>query len=485
MKFKAISRSEEAHTRERRGDPLRLTRNPAEELHPLARQREYVRALNAAKLRNVFAKPLVGHLEGHRDAVFALGMNPRSIKAFVSGAADGEVRVWDLAFQRSLWSAPAHRGIVRGVSVTHDGASFLSCGDDKTIKRFLFSPDAALKRKKDEDDEDRSEGGKLESPRFGRKGKKRPLTKRLPNESDLEKVEPIETYSCAYGVNGIDCNWNDSRFASCGECVDVWDSQRLEPIHSFTWGAESIKSVRFNPAEHNLLGSTGSDRSITLYDVRQGTPLRKVALAMKTNAIQWNPMEPLNFIAACEDHNVHAFDMRKLDQALAIHKDHVAAVLDVSFSPTGKEFATASYDRTVRLFKVNEGRSYQMYFTKRMQRVFSVLFSRDAKFVVSGSDDTNLRIWKADASSSLTKLLPRERQAREYNAKLIERYKHVREVNRIVRYKRTPKLIKSMTERERIKRDAKRRKTERVLKHNPNALKPEPERRRNIIHETE
>jgi WD repeat and SOF domain-containing protein 1 len=30
-----------------------------------------------------------------------------------------------------------------------------------------------------------------------------------------------------------------------------------------------------------------------------------------------------------------------------------------------------------------------------------VLFSPDAKFVLSGSDDTNIRIWKAQASDPL------------------------------------------------------------------------------------
>lgn len=64
-----------------------------------------------------------------------------------------------------------------------------------------------------------------------------------------------------------------------------------------------------------------------------------------------------------------------------IHKDHVSAVMDVSFSPTGQEFATASYDRTVRVFPHRSGRSREVYYTKRMQRVFCVNFSADARQV--------------------------------------------------------------------------------------------------------
>lgn len=67
-------------------------------------------------------------------------------------------------------------------------------------------------------------------------------------------------------------------------------------------------------------------------------------------------------------------------QALMIHKDHVSAVMDVSFSPTGQEFASGSYDRTVRVFPHRAGRSREVYHTKRMQRVFCVNFSADARY---------------------------------------------------------------------------------------------------------
>ena len=86
---------------------------------------------------------------------------------------------------------------------------------------------------------------------------------------------------------------------------------------------------------------------------------------------------------------------------MLIHKDHVSAVMDVAFSPTGREFVSGSYDRTVRIFSTTGGRSRDVYHTKRMQRIFCVNYSADARFVLSGSDDTNVRIWKAEASDTL------------------------------------------------------------------------------------
>lgn len=147
----------------------------------------------------------------------------------------------------------------------------------------------------------------------------------------------------------------------------------------------------------------------------------QVVLRMKTNALCFNPMEPFNFAVANEDHNCYTFDMRSLDRALSVHKDHTGAVMDLAFSPTGREFVTGSYDRTVRVFPAREGRSRDVYHGRRMQRVFSTIFSADARFVLSGSDDTNIRIWKAKSQDKLGTLKPRERQKLEYNDKLKKR----------------------------------------------------------------
>jgi hypothetical protein len=60
---------------------------------------------------------------------------------------------------------------------------------------------------------------------------------------------------------------------------------------------------------------------------------------------------------ANEDTNLYSYDMRKLTIATCVHKDFVSAVLDIDYSPTGREFVAGSYDRTVRIFDYNGGHS--------------------------------------------------------------------------------------------------------------------------------
>jgi WD repeat and SOF domain-containing protein 1 len=58
-------------------------------MHPFARARERMRALNAAKMERMFAKPFVGSLEGHVDAVEVLARKPASLTTVASASWDG------------------------------------------------------------------------------------------------------------------------------------------------------------------------------------------------------------------------------------------------------------------------------------------------------------------------------------------------------------------------------------------------------------
>ncbi|KAI9910637.1 hypothetical protein PsorP6_010421 [Peronosclerospora sorghi] len=93
-----------------------------------------------------------------------------------------------------------------------------------------------------------------------------------------------------------------------------------------------------------------------------------------------------------------------------------------------------------------------------MQRIFSVKLNSDSNFVLSGSDYTNIRIWKAEASKKLSKVAPCERRRMEYNESPKERYQHLREINRISKHRHVPKAIKKalQTKREDSARDQKK-----------------------------
>lgn len=89
MKIKALTRSLDAHTPARKGDAPVVSHNLDPALHPFSKPREYTRALNAAKLERMHAKPFVTALEGHVDGVYTLAKDPNRLGVVASGSGDG------------------------------------------------------------------------------------------------------------------------------------------------------------------------------------------------------------------------------------------------------------------------------------------------------------------------------------------------------------------------------------------------------------
>jgi WD repeat and SOF domain-containing protein 1 len=452
MKVKVISRSADEFTRERSQDLQRVFRNFDPSLRPQEKAVEYVRALNAAKLDKIFARPFVGAMDGHIDSVSCMAKNPNHLKGIFSGSMDGDIRLWDIASRRTVRQYPGHKGAVRGLTASTDGCILVSCGSDCTVR--LWNVPTAT-------------GMDLDDP-------------------SSDPTKPLAVYVWKNAFWAVDHQWDGDLFATAGAQVDIWDHNRSQPVNSFEWGNDTAISVRFNPGEPNILAASANDRSITIYDLRMSTPVRKMIMRTKTNSIAWNPMEPMNFTAANEDCNCYSYDCRKLDEARCVHKDHVSAVMDIDYSPTGREFVTGSYDRTVRIFQYNGGHSREIYHTKRMQRVFAVRFSCDGSYVISGSDDTNLRLWKAKASEQLGVLLPRERKSHEYKEAVMNRYKHLPEVKRIVRHKHLPKPIYKAGMLRRVMIEAERKKESRRKAHSTPGSRPNRSvRKQRIVKEIE
>ncbi|KAJ1555827.1 rRNA-processing protein sof1 [Cladochytrium tenue] len=204
------------------------------------------------------------------------------------------------------------------------------------------------------------------------------------------------------------------------------DRDRADPVFTLAWGSETITSVRFNQTETSILASCGSDRTVTLYDLRTSKPLSKVVLALRTNALAWNPMEAYHFTLANEDHNLYTFDIRKLSSAAAVHTDHVAPVMDVDYSPTGQEFVTGGYSASGQPVRVWHGRVAQPRELPHWPYAAHLLRPLLHGHSIRAADG-NVRLWMADASAKLG-VIPRKQVAADYRTAVKEGFKHMPEV---------------------------------------------------------
>jgi WD repeat and SOF domain-containing protein 1 len=106
----------------------------------------------------------------------------------------------------------------------------------------------------------------------------------------------------------------------------------------------------------------------------------------------------------------------------------------------------------------------------------------DAKYVLSGSDDGNVRLWRANASDRSVVRTAREAQKLEYDQHLKEQYKHMPEIRRIARRRHVPKPIKKAGEIKRVEIESIKKREDNRRKHSkPGSVPYSKEREKHIF----
>jgi len=308
---------------------IRSTTNPI--VHPFQKAREYNRAVIATKIEKIFAQPFLANLSGHADGVAVFAKTSEYLSRFASGDFSGEIRYWDLSHKKTMFSLRAHDKFIKGISFDRFGHNIFSCGDDDIVSIFN-------------------------------------IRKCMEDQAASKVIQASNKVNSETILQCIDSSHADPYFVTGGEIVQLWSEERAAPFQKCDWGIDTVTKVKFNPVETNLIACTSMDRGVYIYDIRGKAGLKKTIMMNKCSCVAWNPQEPFNFTVGCEDGNAYSYDMRKLEEVRMIYKDHIGAILDIDYSPTGSHFVTGSYDKTLRIFNTRGGSSTQLFHTKRMQK---------------------------------------------------------------------------------------------------------------------
>ena len=147
----------------------------------------------------------------------------------------------------------------------------------------------------------------------------------------------------------------DPIFATASSTIEIWDETKTSPLSTLKFhstssiaSGEQIVCVAFNKSETSILASSGSDRTVCLYDLRSGKAVGRVAMnvcphfhslraeltccvtQMCVNSLVFNPLQPPVLLCASEDHNLYTFDIRNLSTSTQVYKGHVGACVIVS-----------------------------------------------------------------------------------------------------------------------------------------------------------
>jgi len=89
--------------------------------------------------------------------------------------------------------------------------------------------------------------------------------------------------------------------------------------------------------------------------------------------------------------------------AIRVFTGHTNYVYSVAFSPDGKYVLTGSGDKTAKLWDASTGAQVRT-FSGHTASVESVAFSPDGKYVLTGSDDATVKLWEASTGTEVRTL---------------------------------------------------------------------------------
>lgn len=166
--------------------------------------------------------------------------------------------------------------------------------------------------------------------------------------------------------------------ASDDQTVRIWNWQNRQQLLCLTSHSHWVTCAQFHPTE-DLIASSSLDCTVRIYDIS--------ALRRRLSAPSKGPME-------IEEAGPDAFGPQYDYRLKWTLEGHSKGVLWVAFHPTQPLLASASDDKTVRLWRMSDSRAWEVDTLRgHTNSVTCVAFHLTEDLILSCSDDRTFRTW--------------------------------------------------------------------------------------------
>ncbi len=157
---------------------------------------------------------------------------------------------------------------------------------------------------------------------------------------------------------------------------------------------EKLTQITVNRLGTTLYG-TGSEGNLYAYDILEN---HRASVVLSTNhrlrSIEINHNDSLVAVGDYEG-NIYL----SIDNKWQVLAGHTAAIVSMAFSSDGKHFASASADKSIRVYNLEELNRDPLVLRDHNSAVTSLAFSKDSQRLLAGTHNRAIKSWPMDIES--------------------------------------------------------------------------------------
>ncbi|KAF7489069.1 Notchless -like protein 1 [Sarcoptes scabiei] len=326
-------------------------------------------------------------ISGHTDAIVSIAFSPDG-SSLASGSGDTTVRFWNVLTETPLQTCQSHKSWVLAISWSPDGERLVS--GDKTGIIYIWNTKS------------HKQIGCLKAH------------KQWINSLAWEPYH-----------SNVECR----RMASASKDgqVIVWDTILQKILFHLNGHTQSVSCVKWGGTK--LIYTASHDRTIKVWSAEKGILCRTLeghahwvnTLALSTEYMmrigyfdpaskfsngmseeakrnvalkQYEKVRLQNerLVSGSDDFTLFLWEPESKKKFICRMTGHQQLINDVKFSPDGLFIASASFDKSIKLWNGHSGK-YITTFRGHVKAVYQIAWSADCRLLASCSADSTLKVW--------------------------------------------------------------------------------------------
>ena len=339
-------------------------------------------------------------LPGHTEAVLHVSYAPNG-RMLASGGGDTTVRFWDIHTATPKYTCKGHKNHVLCTAWSPNGKRFVSA--DKNGVLICWDPN---------------------------KG-----------ESVGKHIKAHKQWVTAIAWEPMHANAACERLATASKdaSVKVWNMRTQSCCKTLSGHTDSVESVKWGG--EGLLYSASRDRTIKVWNPDRGILVRTLTghghrintLALSSDyVIRTGPFDhrgsqfetdeealeaakhkykefkkngPERLVSGSDDFTLFLWHPTESKHPIKRLTGHQQAVNHILFSPDSRYFASASFDKKIKLWNGFSG-DFLSTLSGHVGAVYQVAWSSDSRYIVSASKDSTAKLWEVPSGKRARETLP-------------------------------------------------------------------------------